>query len=147
MLRIALAILAAPIPAALIEALLVLVRVRTPYGIASSPSMSFGAMCVLLYVCGLVFGTPLALLMRRRGVRSLAAHALAGTAAVLVPMVAVAAYIMISSRIPFSLQPIVGLGQFALSGFCAGPVYWLVVRPDQRRPERQNLVRLRQQFE
>jgi hypothetical protein len=133
MLRRILAFLLAPLPAALLQAAIVALWGTQGASNYEHPSTMFVAMCLFLYVPGLVLGVPLYLALRRRTPNRLRSYALAGMLIVLIPMT-----LLIGSAAPYSPIPApsrwreaIILLRYAVSGLLTGATFWLLARPDR----------------
>ena len=139
MLRVILAFLLAPFPAALMQALLVALWPLTRgAGIYQHPASMFVAMCVLHYAFGLVLGVPLYLALRRRSLNRLLFYVLAGTGIVLVPMALWLTWAAWGVAVPASAGALVAYAflRFGISGALTGATFWLLARPDRREARR-----------
>jgi len=131
MLRVIVAWFVAPFPAAMIQALLVLIHPRPGRGVFEHPPSMFVAACLLLYLLGAAVGVPVFLVLRRGDPLSLRTHAFAGALAVLVPAVLVCAWALAVGRILLP-QAAISLLWYGLLGLLTGAIFWSVARPDRR---------------
>jgi len=131
MLRFVLAFLLAPLPAALLHAILVALWPRPGLGIYQHPVSMFATMCLFHYALGLLLGLPLYLALRRRIANRLRAYALGGLLIVLVPMAIGIGWSLAHVRVPFWSAAYSFL-RFGTGGLLTGAAFWLVLRPDRR---------------
>ncbi|HEX4737217.1 MAG TPA: hypothetical protein VH331_06625 [Allosphingosinicella sp.] len=124
------AFLLSVVPGALLESIAVALWPKRGAGIFANPFSMFVAMCLLLYLLELIFGSPALLLLGKNGYSSLKAFTMAGLAAVAVPVLALLLLIVARGRITgyaFAYNLIF----FAVAGCLAGATFWLVARPDR----------------
>src|SRR4051812_19460550 len=93
MLRVVLAFVVAPFPAALFESVMVALWPKPGQGVFEHPASMFVAMCLLFYSLGLVLGLPLRFILRKRGPGGLRAHALSCMLIALTPVAASLAWL------------------------------------------------------
>jgi hypothetical protein len=135
MLRVVLAFLIAPLPAAFIQSAVVALWPKNGMGVFQHPLSMFFAICLLFYAFGLILGIPLLLLAGKRNVRSLGGYALGGLTTILLPIaLALGVTILRGTATAYLLG--YALTYFAVGGALAGATFWLVARPDRSRPYR-----------
>jgi hypothetical protein len=133
MLRNLLAFLAAPLPGASIQSAAVALWPKPGMGVFAHPLSMFVAICLLIYAFGIVLGVPAFLLLRRRNLSSLRAHALAGLGVAAAPVGL--ALLWSVARGSVSLYAVAyNLLYFGLAGLLAGATFWAISRPDRRAP-------------
>jgi hypothetical protein len=129
--RIVLGFLVAPFPAAIIQSVVVAMWPKEGMGVFEHPLSMFVAMCLLFYLIELVLGLPLYFAVRKRLPRKMSTYALAGALMVLLPIIAglVASF----TRGELSSYAVAyNLAFFALGGFLAGALFWLVAIREKR---------------
>ena len=128
--RYALAWLVSPFPGAFLQAMVVAFWPKPGQGVFEHPGSMFAAICILIWALELVFGLPLLLLLRRRGLASWRAYAMTGTISVAAPLAPVILWTF--ARGSVSLYALVyDLAFLALAGFLAGAAFWTLTRPDR----------------
>jgi energy-converting hydrogenase Eha subunit A len=130
MLRIALAFVMAPIPAALIQSIIVALYPKDGMGVFEHPASMFVAICILFYTFGIALGIPAVFVMRKRGLRGLRPYALVGVITVLTPILIALAWTAIKGQISVYTAAY-NILFFAFGGLIAGWLFWLITRPDQ----------------
>jgi hypothetical protein len=126
------AFLVAPLPAALIQSIVVAIWPKEGQGVFEHPASMFVAMCLLLYMFNIVLGMPAYLALRKKGLTSARAYSLAGMIVVFVPIAC--ALGVVAMRQQGSLYVFVyNIVLFILAGLSSGFVFWAVSRPDRPR--------------
>jgi hypothetical protein len=131
MLRFIVACFVAPFPAAMIQALVVMIHPRPGRGVFEHPASMFVAACLLLYILGAAIGVPAFLVLRRSGPLSFRTHVFAGALAVLIPAGVLCAWGVALRRIALP-QAAASLFWYGLLGLLTGAIFWVVARPDRR---------------
>lgn len=135
MLRTMLAFLAAPVPGALIQSAAVALRPKPGMGVFDHPLSMFVAICLFVYAAGLALGLPAGMVLQRRELTGLRAHALAGTGVVLTPVLLALLWTIWRGSVSLYVAAY-NLGYFGLTGLLAGAVFWAIARPDRRAAAR-----------
>ena len=128
--RIALGFLAAPLPAAFIQSVVVAIWPKPGKGVFEHPGSMFAAVCILLYCFELVLALPLYVAMRKRLPEKMSTYGLVGTSIVLLPIVAALIWTIAKSRLS-AYAVAYNLVFFAVGGFLAGATFWLITKPQR----------------
>jgi hypothetical protein len=138
MLRLTLAFLLTPFPAALLHAVLVALWPMPGLAIYRHPASMFAAMVLVHYALGLVFGVPLYLALRRRSANRLRAYALAGLLIVIVPLALAFGWLVTHAPIPegSGSRLVFVFLKFGIGGLLTGAAFWFLARPDCREERR-----------
>ena len=143
--RIIVAFLVAPFPAALVQALVVGFWPKPGQGVFENPASMFVAICLFFYAFEIVLGLPLALLLRRRFSPSLRLYAVVGSAAAAAPVAIMLGLTAVRGELAL-YGAVYTLALFGLGGLTAGAVFWQIARPDRRRGERDHASELAGRF-
>jgi hypothetical protein len=127
MLRIIAAFLVAPIPAALIQAVVIMLWPKQGKGVFEHPASMFVAICLIFYVFELIFGLPTYLVLRKRGPQKPMSYGLVGMSMILLPVAL--ALSVTAARGGLSAYALTyNVIYFAVGGFLAGIVFWRIAR-------------------
>jgi hypothetical protein len=138
MLRVALAFVVAPFPAAFLQSLVVALWPKPGMGVFEHPASMFVAVCIFFYFFGLILGVPVAIFLRKKGYHTVRAYALTGLAVILTPILAPLGVTVARGGVTFYAAGY-NLAFFALGGLMAGALFWLVSRPDRRNSRARQL--------
>jgi hypothetical protein len=131
MLRNLAGFLLAPVPAALVQS--ILIAARPGKGLMAHPVSVFLAICLLIYAFEAVLGVPAVLYLRKRKRIGLGAYAVAGLIVVLVPVLLWLGWAISGAPRPIGATALYGILYaglyFGLSGLLTGSVFWLISRP------------------
>lgn len=128
MLRIIAAFLVAPIPAALIQAVVVMLWPKQDMGVFEHPVSMFFAICLLFYALELVIGLPTYLALRKRCPQKPMSYGLVGMSVILLPVV-VALGVSATRGGLSAYAATYNVIYFAVGGFLAGIVFWRIAKP------------------
>ena len=128
MIRTLLAFLAAPMPGAFVQAVVVGLWPKPGTGVFEHPASMFAAMCLFVYLLFILFGVPAWLVLRRLRIDSLRAYALAGLAVVAGPMALVLAWMAAQGRVSAYIFAY-DLALFAMTGLLAGAIFRRLAGP------------------
>jgi hypothetical protein len=126
--RIAAAFLLAPVPAALIQSVVVAIWPKKGMGVFAHPASTFVAMCLLFYVFEIVLALPVYLALRKRLPLGVLAYAVAGALVTLVP-ISVGLLIVAARGHLSAYELIYNVGFFGFGGVLAGIVFGRVTMP------------------
>jgi heme A synthase len=125
MIRMIIAFLLAPFPAAIFQSAIVSVWPKPGQGVFENPSSMFVAILLFFYAFQLILGLPIFLLIRKRLSPTLRTFGLIGMMVVLIPILVGIATVAYQGGIS-AYALIYNVTFFALGGFAAGAVFWSV---------------------
>jgi hypothetical protein len=133
MIRVALAFVVAPFPAALIQSIVVAIWPKPRMGVFEHPVSMFVAICLLFYAIEIVLALPLYLAVRKRGHQSVGAYAITGATITLLPvLIGLGITGAMGGLSAYAIS--YNLVYFALGGLMAGVVFWRLATPLAQTP-------------
>jgi hypothetical protein len=127
MLRIALAFVAAPFPAALFQSIVVALWPKQEMGVFENPPSMFVAICIYYYFFGLLIGVPAWLVIRKRNALNVRTYAMAGLLVGLLPVGAALGWTIIQAHTSTYVLAY-NLAFFGLGGVAARWTFWSISR-------------------
>lgn len=122
------AFLVAPIPAAILQSLVVALWPKVGRGVFEHPASMFVTICLYGYAVWGLLGLPAAAWLRRRGATSIKAYALLGLAAWLVPLAIGLIAMLVKGQLSLYVA-IYNLAFFGAGGLAAGALFRWASRP------------------